>query len=444
MATRIPHNVGVRRGIAWLHGELPSLVDQGVLTADAAEALRRHYGPPDRVGVAGRLGQILLASIGALLVGGGIILILAHNWEELGRPARAALALGTLVAAQGLAIYAALRRASSTAWIESTSALLVAAIGAAIALVGQTYNVGGSFEDLMFGWLWLALPIPYLTGSTLAAVGVWALLVVRAGGQMWLGPRPDIWAVMIAAAPFVIIRARRYPESWATALLTLAAAVSTFVVGTILTVDHGWDGMWAVFDVSFLSALVALVSWPVGSEGIGWRRRLAHPAWFSLIVLAAILSFDDVWRGVDDVGVEWQRVTFIVVPIIVFGCVALSTAVAVVLVQSGRLAAAVGAAAGLVVVIGHVLAQSGVDEAGWMLFNLWLLGAGIAILAEGVRVMELGTVNRGLAAVAAFMVARFFDTELSFLLRGVGFVTLGLVCLAVNLWLIRGVRRVAA
>ena len=96
------------------------------------------------------------------------------------------------------------------------------------------------------------------------------------------------------------------------------------------------------------------------------------------------------------------------------------------------------------IVIGQALAQVGMNEAGWMLFNVWLLAAGVAILAEGVRVMELGTVNRGLGAVAAFVVARFFDTELSFLLRGVGFVALGLVCLAVNLWLIRGARRVAA
>ena len=444
MATRIPHNVGVRRGIAWLHAELPVLVERGILTADAAEALRRHYGPPDRVGVAGRLGQILLASIGALLVGGGIILILAHNWEDLGRPARAALALGTLVAAQGLAIYAATRRDSSTAWIESTSALLVAAIGAAIALVGQTYNVGGSFEDLMFGWLWLAMPIPYLTGSTLAAVGIWALLIVRATGHTWLGTGPDVWALILAAAPFVVMRARRYPESWATALLTVVAAFSTFVVGTILTFNQDWDGLWALFDVTFAAALVAAVSWPIGSESAGWRRRLAHPVWFTLIVLAAILSFDEVWDGVYSITGDLRHVTVIMVPIVALGCAGLATAVAIVLAQSGRLAAAVGSSAALLIVIGHVLALVGANEAGWMLFNVWLLAAGVALLADGVRVMELGTVNRGLAAVAAFMVARFFDTELSFLLRGVAFVTLGLACLAMNLWLIRGARRQVA
>jgi hypothetical protein len=258
-----------------------------------------------------------------------------------------------------------------------------------------------------------------------------------------LGTRPDIWAVMLAAAPFVIMRARRYPESWATALLTISAAFSAFVVGTILTLDTDWDGLWALFDVTFVAALVAAVSWPVGGESVGWRRRLAHPVWFTLIVLAAILSFDDVWQGVFSITGDLRRVTVIVVPIVVLGCAALATAVAIVLAQAGRLAPAIGAAAALLIVIGHVLALAGANQAGWILFNLWLLAAGVTILVEGVRVMELSTVNRGLAAVAAFMVARFFDTELSFLLRGVGFVTLGLVCLAVNLWLIRGARRVA-
>ena len=431
----------MRRGIAWLHAELPALVDRGVLSADAAEALRRHYGPPDTVGVAGRLGQILLASIGALLVGGGIILILAHNWEDLGRPARAALALGMLVAAQGLAIYAALRRASSTAWIESTSALLVAAIGAAIALVGQTYHVGGSFEDLMRGWLWLALPIPYLTGSTLAAVGIWSLLIVRATGHTWLGTGPDVWAVMIAAAPFVVMRVRRYPESWATALLTTAAAFSTFVVGTILTIGDDWDGLWSVFDVTFVAALVAVVSWPVGSESVGWRRRLAHPVWLTLIVLAAVLSFEDVWDDAYTIAGDVRRATVIVVPVVALGCAALATAVAIVLAQAGRLAAAVGSSAALLILVGHVLALVGVNGAGWILFNLWLLVVCVATLTEGVRVMELGIVNRGLAAAAAFMVARFFDTDLSFLLRGIAFVALGIACLGVNLWLIRRTRR---
>src|SRR5688572_950202 len=102
----------MRREVVWLHAELPGLVERGVLTPEAADALRRHYGTPDRAAAAS-WGQILLASSGALLVGGGIILILAHNWDDLGRPARAAIAIGLLVLAQALAAFAVLRRPAS-------------------------------------------------------------------------------------------------------------------------------------------------------------------------------------------------------------------------------------------------------------------------------------------------------------------------------------------
>jgi hypothetical protein len=88
----------------------------------------------------------------------------------------------------------------------------------------------------------------------------------------------------------------------------------------------------------------------------------------------------------------------------------------------------------------HALAMSGSVQAGWIAFNLWLLVVGVLTLIEGVRVLELGAANRGLLALAALIGARFFDTDLSFLARGLAFVTLGIACFALNIWLMRRVR----
>lgn len=435
----------MRRGVAWLHAELPTLVERGVLTAEAADSLRRHYGPPDAAGGANRWGQILLASFGALLVGGGVILILAHNWDALGRPARAAIALGILLAAQGLTLYAGARRAASVPWREASAGLLVAAVGAAMALVGQTYNLGGTFEDLLRGWLWLILPVQYLTGSTLAALGFWALLAVRAPSTAWTTAPPlDFWPLIFAGAPFVAIRAMRYPESWATTLLTLGAAVSTFFVGSVLTLNHGWDGMWAVFQMSFVAAIVAVASWPVGVEGIGWRRRLLYPAWILLIVLGAILSFDDPWRSLDNTPSDFRNVNTMITAIVALGCAGFASFATIQLASAGRLATAAGTASGGLIITLHALALGGVPDAGWIVFNLWLLAVGALSLAEGIRLTRLATANRGLLAVAACVVARFFDTDLSFLLRGLAFVALGMSCFAVNFWLMRRGRRQTA
>ena len=436
---RAIHNGEVRRGIAWLHAELPALVQQGVITAEAAESLRRHYGPPDTVGASGRLGQIVLASIGALLVGGGLILILAHNWESLGRPARGAIALGILLVAQALTVYAVTRCASSTAWREATSAFLVASVGAAIALVGQTYHLGGTFEDLLRTWLWLVVPVPYLTGSTLSAIGVWALLVVRVFPFSPFTPSVDIWALAFAAAPFVIMRVRRAPESWATTILAVVAAASMFIAGTILTFDSQWDGLWVLFQVPFVASLIAAASSPPGVQRTAWQRRVLPLAWLVLIVIATVLSFDNGWRDIDSVSLRDPHA--VIVAAVAAGCILYASFVALSLVQAGEYAAALGSGAATLVAGLYALALAGLPDLGWLGFNAWLLAVGAATLNDGFRRMELGTANRGLLAVGAFLIARFFDTDFSFLLRGLAFVALGAGCFIVNVWLMRRGRR---
>jgi hypothetical protein len=92
----------------------------------------------------------------------------------------------------------------------------------------------------------------------------------------------------------------------------------------------------------------------------------------------------------------------------------------------------------------HGLSMLGADAAGWIVFNLWLLALGVFTVIEGLRSLELGTTNRGLAALAALIAARFFDTDLNFLARGLAFVTFGLACFSLNLWMMRRMRRRAA
>jgi uncharacterized membrane protein len=441
---RLPHNVGMRRGVAWLFAELPQLVERRVLTPEAADALRRHYGPPDsgpRLG----WGQILLASFGALLVGGGIILILAHNWNALGRPARAAIALELLLIAQALTVFAVARRPDSAPWTEATSGLLVVAVGAAIALVGQTYHLGGSFESLMRAWLWLVVLVPYITGSSLAAILFWCLLVVRSLNLGWHQDAPfDPWPLAFVAYPFVLLRLRRAPESWSTALVIIAAVASIFVLGSVSTLDVGWSGLWVVFQVSFLAALVAAASWPPGKDEIEfWRGRVLVPSWLLLIVIGTILTFDETWRPVSIDDRHFRHPNVVISALVAVACAVFASITAIRLARAGRMAAAIAAGAALLVVAMHGLAMLEMVD-GWIAFNVWLLAVGVLTLTEGLRGLQLGTANRGLAALAALIITRFFDTDLTFLARGLAFVAFGIACLALNFWLMRRVSRVAA
>jgi uncharacterized membrane protein len=435
----------VHSEIAWLHRQLPRLIAEGVLTEEAADALRRHYGPPEPRRTRARWGQILLAAFGALLVGGGVILILAHNWDILGRPARAALALGLLLAAQILTLFALVRRPHSAAWTEATSVFLVAACGASLALVGQTYHLGGSFEDLMQAWLWLVVLVPYLTGSTLAAIGFWGLLVIRITALGWRDAPWDPWLLVLAGTPFVLLRVRARPESWSTALVTAAAAASTFVVGSMVTIQGGWNGLWAVFQLSLLGALIAAAVWEADGEIAGtWRGRILAPAWIGAVLVGTALTFDDPWRSASSIQTELRNPNVAGAAVVALACAVFASIVTIRLARVGRRAAAIATAAPFLVVATHALALSGMDAPGWVVFNLWLLAVGSLTLMEGIRALKLGTANRGLFALSLLLLARFFDSDQSFLARGLAFVVLGSACLALNYWLMRRARTEAS
>ncbi|HSG76169.1 MAG TPA: DUF2157 domain-containing protein, partial [Burkholderiales bacterium] len=58
-------------------------------------------------------GRIVFSAIGAVLVGLGVILFFAYNWQELPKAAKLALAIGALAAAHGSAMALA-RRANAS------------------------------------------------------------------------------------------------------------------------------------------------------------------------------------------------------------------------------------------------------------------------------------------------------------------------------------------
>jgi hypothetical protein len=145
-----------------------------VLSPESAQALREHYAAAEDSGHGRRLATAILTVLGTLLVGGGVVLLLAHNWDDLSRGARAGLLVSVLVAAQALAAFALLRRFTSLTWRESAGALQVAGVAAAVALVAQTYHVPGDLAGYYRTVLLLTIPLVYLLESATVSVLAWA------------------------------------------------------------------------------------------------------------------------------------------------------------------------------------------------------------------------------------------------------------------------------
>ncbi|MEL6653878.1 MAG: hypothetical protein AAFQ87_24040, partial [Bacteroidota bacterium] len=72
-----------------------------------------------------------------------------------------------------------------------------------------------------------------------------------------------------------------------------------------------------------------------------------------------------------------------------------------------------------------------------VLVNLLILATGVLTVLEGARKDHLGYLNYGLLIITALIVSRFFDEEISFVLRGILFVFVGASFFTANYLMIK-------
>jgi len=430
--------------VRWLYREMPGLVEQGVLEPQAAGRLRQHYGDPDMAGsTAKRWAVVLFSIVGAVLIGGGIILLLAHNWDELSRPMRAVISIAPLALTAVLGAWILWTRKQSTAWREGVGTAQTLAIGSSIALVAQTYNIGGSFDEFMLTWSLLALPIAYLLRATFPA------LLYLVGILVWVAsvhhqPAYALWyyPLMAVALPFVwwTARTNRYhprPVLLAWVLVITACYGIGFAAGQFFE-----DPGVGLIVYGCLFALLYLIGARWWSEASSvWQRPFQNIGALGAVGLALVLSFYDAWSEIALSAVIWHRVDSIPAGLQLAGVGIVPLAAIVVWVRSFARHAWGEVMLGLVAVL---TCASWIITTGYngvmisvVLFNLYLAVLGIGTLVMGLRARRLFQVNAGMFVLAALILCRFFDSDFNFVVRGVAFIVIGIGFLATNLVLLR-------
>lgn len=147
--------------------ELPKLVQEQVITPETAQAIEHYYqSRPDT-----KTNSLLtiFGVLGAILVGLGIILIFAHNWDNFPKGVKVFLAFLPLLISQFFTGYAILQKKSAV-WKEITGTFLFFSVGTAIALISQIYHIPGDLGNYLFTWTLLCLPLIYLLKSNALAL----------------------------------------------------------------------------------------------------------------------------------------------------------------------------------------------------------------------------------------------------------------------------------
>jgi hypothetical protein len=426
-----------KKNLRWLYGELPLWREKGWIAPEAEAAIRAHYGPPPEDGVR-RLTPILLSVLAALLVGGGIILLFAHNWDDLSRPVRAVLSVLPLLVSYAVALYVLLRQRGSAAWREGVASANVAACAAAVALVAQTYNIPGDLESYLLYVSLLALPAVYLFDSVAAAwLYLVGIVILRLTGLDWPRAVPDwewlrFWGMWALLLPMAALRIRRGPTPGARLLVfgLLLAAGFCLVPETAKLLD-----ICAAY-VLFLGAVVGLAAWE-GFAGYVFHfvPRLALTAF---LVFLLILGFGDNWPSATannswaDGWQAWILLALLAAACAFFFAAALRRRDGFAMVWTGlSLALAVLCAS---------MHDPAIRDVPATLVNVLGLAAGAATMVLGYRQGRMLRLNGGLTVVGGILFMRFVDSDLPMVVRGVGFILLGTAFLYVNLRLSRSLK----
>ncbi len=427
-----------RRAVRWLRGQLPELVAAGAISSENARAIERHY---ESVKPRTNFGFVILATVGAALVGAGIILLIAHNWDELSRPTRTIIAFLPLLIAQALVVFVLLRRNESRPWREAVAVFDVAAVATAISLISQTYQIQGSFAEFMRVWLLLSIPIVYLLRTTLGAV------VYVIGTIVWLFSRwgffsreanPMLfWILLLLVVPYFLIRFRKDRNSRETATLAIALAVSA-VFGLGSTAEFAKADLGGIAFAGLFAAiyLCGIKFFPRTDERL---HIVALLGGIGVGVTAIVLGFESSWRMSHDLnwGERTATANFALALELLFPVVAVCLAGLDVFRRRFEFSLTVAATPIIVAIAWGIAKSCDCSFVAAAIMNCYALLLGIDILARGIRTNSIARANFGLLLIAALAISRFFDSDLSFVTRGVGFIIVGAGFLIANILLFR-------
>ncbi|MFD2562715.1 DUF2157 domain-containing protein [Aquimarina rubra] len=416
--------------------ELKELVSNQVISSEIADNIVQYYDQK-RASKPNRLFTIF-GIFGALLVGSGIILMLAHNWDDFSRLTKTILAFTPLIIGQCIAGFSILKNKSRT-WKEASGTFLFFAVGASISLVSQIYNISGDLGAFLKTWTMLCLPLIYLLRSHAvmllvilsstyyaAEVGIWSY---RNDGIPWW-----YFVFMSAIIPHYWLQIKSHIASNATTIFSWVIPLSIAVgLGAFI---NGNEELGFVMYMTLFGIYYNLGRLSVFNEVRTLRNGLLIVGSLGTIVLLMIFTFRWPWKEIYDTTM-YQAQEFYISLFLV--AIAISILVYSIIKKGIRSINLFQIS--FLAFLGLFFLFSGMSLLPMILTNMLVFALGITAIKIGADKFNFGILNYGLLIVSILITCRFFDTDMSFVIRGLLFVIVGVGFFMTNYMMLKRQRK---
>ncbi|MFH1039461.1 MAG: DUF2157 domain-containing protein [PVC group bacterium] len=425
-----------KKYIRWLIAELPDLMGRNILSPDAADRLREYYGGFGKEGKR-TLAANAFSILAAILIGSGIILLLAHNWDELSREIRAVISFVPLVVAQVLAGWGIWRGKESRGWKEGISIFLMLAMGSSLALISQTYHLSNDPDTFTLTWMLLSIPLAYLVGGGaiiplyLTGITVWTGMA-----HAFEGHPTFFWLLIALPLPYIWAISKKDPYRTGPVLLRACFTVS-LIIGTAIILADVLGKYWVLI-FSSMFAITYLVGriWFDDAPPRVALQPLRSIGGAGVLVVALWASFRGSWEAIG----RHPGLLFTISPEILLTLVLLIGSFGLLIICLVRFKGSGGLLGSLplVALLGTVAARAGgAIGINIVLFTAYVFILGLTNLLAGIKEWSVGLINLGMVILCLLIVIRFFDSDLSFTVRGVAFIITGIGFLLTNGILLR-------
>lgn len=407
---------------------LQELVHSGIISQEQLEKItafqqEKRRLAPNRI-------LMLFGVLGATLVGLGIILIIAHNWDNFPKYGKTAIAFLPLLIAQGICLYTLIRKSDSDVWREAAACFLFFGIAACIAMVSQIYHLHGSLSGFLLIWMILTLPVIYVMRSSAVAI-----LYTAISGYYLLQSfdnRNDssfftYIGLILAVTPYYIMLWNR--DRAGAALLILHWMIPLSLILSLFKLISEGTATVAIFSALFILLFqLGIFLFHRGHVKLYSSYRLI--GLFGTLIILFIGSFTDAWTEIS-VSLSFSDLWMSYQFWIAIGLWMIAIALFYINYRSREIslnyAIHLSALAAFPL---FYLGESGITIA--IIFNIMILWIGITTIVRGFRSDSLSTMNLGICIISTLIVFRFFDFNVSFITRGIIFVCLGIAFFMAN------------
>lgn len=420
--------------------DLNEMQAAGVIEADTVERIKTFYR--NRGGRSQNILITVFSVLGAILVGMGLLLIIAHNWDNFPRGIKTTFAFLPLFIAQLLCGYSLRKKQGNTIWTESSSALLFFAIGGSISLISQIYNIPGNVGTFLQVWMLLVLPLIYLMQSSVTSLlylcGITYYVMATGYNSTSNYERLYYWLFLMAALPFYLKLLKKNLDSNSTNLHHWLWPLSIII--SLGSVAKNVEELIAPAYISLFGLFYAVAQ----STCFSNRKTQNNPFHFygsaGTVITLLILSFNWFW---EDLFRKPPSLDKVLLADEFYATVLISLAAIILnlknkkngIKQTPELIPLV-----FLFFIPVFIAGMYVPVA-TACCNILLFSIGLLTIRKGAAVNNLGILNYGLLIITALITSRFFDTNMTFVTRGLLFLVVGAGFFAANYLMLKKRRK---